>query len=91
MRSAPGQPPEILRTQQRIAASDGERQMSNEIAYCMIFPTIGIARVGNSKERDGFFIAPEGIEPPALSDERRFTDAARRGVAPSGAVPGLCV
>ncbi len=49
--------------------------MSNEIAYCMIFPTIGIARVGNSQERDGFFIAPEGIEPPVLSDERRFTDA----------------
>ena len=50
--------------------------MSEEIAYCKIFPTIGIARVGNSQERDGFFIGPEGIAPPGPSDERRFTDAA---------------
>ena len=50
--------------------------MSEEIAYCKIFPTIGIARVGNSLERDGFFIGPEGIAPPGPSDERRFTDAA---------------
>lgn len=50
--------------------------MSNEIAYCKIFPPIGIARVGNSRERDGFFIGPEGIGTPGPSDERRFTDAA---------------
>jgi len=50
--------------------------MSNEIAYCKIFPPIGIARVGNSREHDGFFIGPEGLEPDGPSDERRFTDAA---------------
>ncbi|MGB6323247.1 MAG: LodA/GoxA family CTQ-dependent oxidase, partial [Xanthobacteraceae bacterium] len=50
--------------------------MSEEIAYCKIFPPIGIARVGNSLERDGFFIGPEGITLPGLADERRFTDAA---------------
>ena len=50
--------------------------MSEEIAYCKIFPPIGIARVGNSLERDGFFIGPEGIALPGPSDERRFTDAA---------------
>ena len=50
--------------------------MSEEIAYCKIFPPIGIARVGNSLERDGFFIGPEGITLPGLAHERRFTDAA---------------
>jgi len=50
--------------------------MSDEIAYCKIFPTIGIARLGNSQEQDGFFIGPEGLEPPGPSEERRFTDAA---------------
>jgi hypothetical protein len=36
--------------------------MSARIAYCKIFPPVGIARVGNSLERDGFFIGPEGLE-----------------------------
>jgi hypothetical protein len=36
--------------------------MSARIAYCKIFPPVGIARVGNSSERDGFFIGPEGLE-----------------------------
>lgn len=34
--------------------------MSEEIAYCKIFPPIGIARVGNSRDYHGFFIGPEG-------------------------------
>lgn len=71
-----GQPSKTPPAKRQIAAMDGERQMSNEIAYCKIFPPIGIARVGNSRERDGFFIGPEGIGTPGPSDERRFTDAA---------------
>ena len=50
--------------------------MSEDIAYCKIFPSIGIARVGNSREHNGFFIGPEGIAPSRQADERRFTDAA---------------
>jgi hypothetical protein len=45
--------------------------MSAPIAYCKIFPPIGIARVGNSEEPAGFFPGPDGlIGPPA-----RYKDA----------------
>jgi hypothetical protein len=49
--------------------------MSGDVAYCKIFPPIGIARVGNSQEHDGYFIGPEGLEPPPGPDKRRFKDA----------------
>ena len=49
--------------------------MSDEVAYCKIFPPIGIARVGNSLEPNGYFIGPEGLEPPPPSDTRRYKDA----------------
>lgn len=32
---------------------------NDQIAYCKIFPPIGIARVGDSMEADGYFFAPE--------------------------------
>jgi hypothetical protein len=49
--------------------------MSGDVAYCKIFPPIGIARVGNSREADGYFIGPEGLEPSPGQDRRRFKDA----------------
>ena len=45
--------------------------MASTIAYCKIFPPIGVARVGDSTERDGFFIGPDGIAPPPT----RYKDA----------------
>lgn len=35
----------------------------SEIAYAKIHPAIGIARVGNSKQSDGFYIGPQVTEP----------------------------
>ena len=37
----------------------------NAFAYCKIFPALGVARVGNSTEPDGYFIGPEvpGVVP----------------------------
>ncbi|MBB3139809.1 LodA/GoxA family CTQ-dependent oxidase [Halomonas organivorans] len=35
-----------------------------EIAYAKIHPAIGIARVGNSRDVDGFTIGPQVIDPP---------------------------
>jgi hypothetical protein len=52
----------------------------NSVAYAKIFPPIGIARVGNSKEPDGFFIAPE------WPDERRSADRAFRYKDEAGAI-----
>ena len=49
--------------------------MSEKIAYCKIFPPIGIARVGNSQRSDGYFIGPEGLEARAPNDQRRYKDA----------------
>ena len=48
--------------------------MSQEIAYCKIFPALGIARVGNSQEDDGFFVGPEGIPGSLSPNEHRFKD-----------------
>src|SRR5262245_58399275 len=41
-----------------------------EAAFCKIFPPIGIARVGDSRDPDGWFIGPEadGIPDRASSD-----------------------
>ena len=32
-----------------------------DIVYAKIHPSIGIARVGNSKKEDGFYIGPETV------------------------------
>jgi len=37
-----------------------------QIVRAMIHPGIGIARVGNSKAPDGFFVGPQVIDPPPL-------------------------
>ncbi|MFZ3358325.1 MAG: LodA/GoxA family CTQ-dependent oxidase [Xanthobacteraceae bacterium] len=52
--------------------------MSNEIAYCKIFPPIGIARLGNSEDEKGFFIGPEGLEPTEPNNPRRYKDSRGR-------------
>jgi hypothetical protein len=48
--------------------------VSQEIAYCKIFPALGIARVGNSQEHDGFFVGPEGIPGSLAPNEHHFKD-----------------
>jgi len=30
-----------------------------KIAYCKIYPPIGIARVGDSRDKDGYFFVPD--------------------------------
>ena len=36
----------------------------NKVSYCKIHPPVGIARVGDSEESDGYFIAPEWPDGP---------------------------
>lgn len=54
-----------------------------EIAYAKIHPAIGIARVGNSKQTDGFYIGPQVTEPPPREPGayRDATGALKREVA----------
>ncbi|KAB8140810.1 hypothetical protein F8S13_22365 [Chloroflexia bacterium SDU3-3] len=42
----------------------GERL--KDVAYAKIHPAIGIARVGNSTDPDGYYIGPQVLEPPPL-------------------------
>ncbi|MFG1265649.1 LodA/GoxA family CTQ-dependent oxidase [Xanthobacter aminoxidans] len=53
----------------------------SRIAYCKIFPPIGIARVGDSEEEDGYFFVPEvpgaefeAPEGPVPRDVFRYRD-----------------
>ena len=39
------------------------KKPDERIAYAKIHPSIGIARVGNSKKNDGYFIGPQVVEP----------------------------
>lgn len=51
----------------------------NPIAYCKIFPPIGIARIGDSRDDDGWFVGPEfPHESPHKKPEFRFRDAEGR-------------
>jgi L-lysine epsilon oxidase-like protein len=38
------------------------------IVRALIHPAIGIARVGNSNEPDGYFVGPEVVDEPALAE-----------------------
>lgn len=45
------------------------------IVRAAIHPSIGIARVGNSEEEDGFFVGPEVVDPPP-APPRFYRDSA---------------
>ncbi len=55
----------------------------NEIVYAKIHPSIGIARVGNSTQPDGFYIGPQVVDPDPLPPGayRDSTGALKREVA----------
>jgi hypothetical protein len=40
-----------------------ESKFAEQIAYAKIHPSIGIARVGNSRKEDGFYIGPQVVDP----------------------------
>jgi len=43
----------------------GNAADTDRIAYCKIFPPIGIARLGDSTEETGYYLAPESVDQPA--------------------------
>ena len=53
------------------------------IMRAAIYPGIGVARIGNSTARDGFFIGPEVVEPPRTQrgGSRDATGALKRQAA----------
>ena len=53
------------------------------IVYAKIHPSIGIARVGNSRQPDGFYIGPQVVDPAPLPAQnyRDSTGALKREVA----------
>lgn len=57
--------------------------LAAQIVYAKIHPSIGIARVGNSKHEDGFYIGPQVIDPPPKAAEfyRDAGGALKREVA----------
>lgn len=42
------------------------KKPDERIVYAKIHPSIGIARVGNSKKNDGFYIGPQVVEPEPM-------------------------
>ncbi|WP_296947683.1 LodA/GoxA family CTQ-dependent oxidase [uncultured Massilia sp.] len=60
-----------------------ESKLVEQIAYAKIHPSIGIARVGNSKKEDGFYVGPQVTEPaPKAADFYRDKEGAlKREVA----------
>jgi hypothetical protein len=64
------------------AMGDGSCQ-DESIVYAKIHPSIGIARVGNSRQPDGFYIGPQVVDPAPLPAQnyRDGTGALKREVA----------
>lgn len=59
------------------------QDLAEQVAYAKIHPSIGIARVGNSKKENGFYIGPQVVD-PAPRPERFYRDetgALKREVA----------
>lgn len=52
----------------------GKRLGDEDIVYAKIHPSIGVARVGNSMEDDGFYIGPQ-VSDPALRPPGFYRDA----------------
>ncbi len=66
------------------AAEQPQRQgLAEQVAYAKIHPAIGIARVGNSKKENGFYIGPQVVDPAPKPDRfyRDETGALKREVA----------
>jgi hypothetical protein len=61
----------------------GSSKPDESIVYAKIHPSIGIARVGNSKKQDGFYIGPQVAEPAPKppGSYRDSTGALKREVA----------
>ncbi|AVP97469.1 hypothetical protein C7S18_09785 [Ahniella affigens] len=59
------------------------KQSLDDVVYAKIHPSIGIARVGNSKKADGYYIGPQVThpEPQAPGYYRDSTGALKREVA----------
>ncbi|MCL3997750.1 LodA/GoxA family CTQ-dependent oxidase [Streptomyces lavenduligriseus] len=57
--------------------------MADDIAYARIHPAIGVARVGNSEQRDGWFLGPEtpAPEPAPVGSCKDDTGAVKRQAA----------
>jgi len=55
----------------------------DQVVYAKIHPSIGVARVGNSKEIDGFYLGPQVVNPVAqpASSYRDSSGALKREVA----------
>src|SRR4051812_14788714 len=52
-------PTPASRRRRRTQMAQQATESKNAIAYCKIFPPIGIARVGDSVDPEGWFIGPE--------------------------------
>ncbi|NHZ64107.1 LodA/GoxA family CTQ-dependent oxidase [Massilia genomosp. 1] len=60
-----------------------ESKLADQVVYAKIHPSIGIARVGNSREDDGFYVGPQVIDPlpKPLNFYRDGAGALKREVA----------
>ncbi|WAH55874.1 LodA/GoxA family CTQ-dependent oxidase [Pseudomonas silvicola] len=60
-----------------------EKRGDEAIVYAKIHPSIGVARVGNSSEEDGFYIGPQVVDPAPMLQGfyRDATGALKREVA----------
>jgi hypothetical protein len=65
------------------AVLSSESKLAEQIAYAKIHPSIGIARVGNSRKEDGFYIGPQVVDPLPKPENfyRDDTAALKREVA----------
>lgn len=60
-----------------------ESKIAEQIVYAKIHPSVGIARVGNSKKENGFYVGPQVVDPAPKPEHfyRDETGALKREVA----------
>ncbi|RSZ60431.1 hypothetical protein HF313_19930 [Massilia atriviolacea] len=60
-----------------------ESKFAEQVAYAKIHPSVGVARVGNSKKEDGFYVGPQVADPLPKPQNfyRDSTGALKREVA----------
>jgi hypothetical protein len=75
--------PEVPRAKALHADKPYPACKDNNVVSAAIYPAIGIARVGNSRKEDGYFIGPEVMTPAVLPPEqlRDETGALKRQAA----------